>query len=351
MSKFLKFAAEYRRDFIVRSGGYDFPEIDYIGTWENTSHDLSPLITASMPICNQEGLIQDVLKSFFLYAQTPTQLVLCLDACRDGTEGQVKDFLDSVNPSETKVIQVVMFRTNVDIFESSSDNFILSLTETPYFLTIQADNFLNDPSFLPRAIQAMELFPDISGLSARGVVPFDHPRRRPHRESRLRQVINLPSRFFPKFFRIKYLGPFGSRYNFFGDISTPPHSKLAFSSKASRCAYLGEVVVRGPILWKSQDLKKCNGFNDIAYFLGWDDYDLCYRLFKDHKLRVGFLPSSSYSLVNTGTNSFPRSTETQLEYDRRERLASENIGAIDDFWNLRDDSEIEIECDWERRYF
>lgn len=351
MSEFSKFASDYRQEFGTRSGGYDFPEIEHFGVWENPFTRFFPLITASMPICNQEALIQDILKSFFLCSHVPTQLVLILDACRDSTEARVMDFLNSINPVTTQVTRVILFRTRVDIFESSCDNFARSLSKTPYFLSIQADNFLNDPTFLNRALQAIEKFPDLVGLSARGVVPFDHPRRSPHRESRIRQIINLPSKIFPGLFSYKFLGPFSSRYNFFGDVSTPPRTHMKYSSKAARCVYLGEAVVRGPILWKSEALELCNGFNDVAYFLGWDDYDLCYRLLKSHSLRVGYLPSESYSQINTGTNSFPRSTETQIEYNRRELLASKNPGSISDLWNSRDSTDFVSKFIWEKRYF
>jgi GT2 family glycosyltransferase len=210
---------------------------------------------------------------------------------------------------------------------------------------------LNDSTYLTRAIQALEHFPDLSGLSARGVVPFDHPRRIPHRNSRTRQLINLPSKFFPKVFSIRFLGPFGSKYSFFGDVSTPPYTRLWFSKKALRYVFVGESVVRGPILWRTSHLKLCNGFNDVGYFLGWDDYDLCYRLFNEYNLRTGYLASSAYSLINTGTNSFLRSSQTQIEYERREYLATLHQGSISEYWNLREFHHLELESNWERRKF
>jgi hypothetical protein len=257
----------YQANFISRSGGFPFPEIQYLGTWEYNSSGIEPTVTASMPICNQEKNIQSILYSLFSSVNIETILILVLDACTDKTENQVRNFLESEQSQNTKICEVVIYRTATDIFESSCDNFAFSLTKTPFFLTIQADNFLNDQTFLSRSIEAMKQFSDLSGVSARGVVPFDHPRKKPHKESRIRQALNMPSRIFPRVFKFSFLGPFNSKLGFFGDVSKPPQSHLIFSSKAARCVFLGESIVRGPILWRSQHLALCNGFDDVAYFL------------------------------------------------------------------------------------
>jgi GT2 family glycosyltransferase len=351
MKDLIKSAAEYQANFNRRSAGFPFPKIEYVGTWENKTKGLLPKVTASMPICNQEKNIQEILHSFFTNINIETNLIIVLDSCTDGTEEKVMEFLQSERCHEKKISNVVIYRTKNDIFESSCDNFVFSITETPFFLSIQADNFLNDSTFISRGIEAMLKYPDLSGVSARGVVPFDHPRRNPHQKSWVRQTLNLPSRIFPKIFTVNFLGPFSPKLSFFGDVSKPPQSYLWFSAKAARCVFLGESIVRGPILWRSDHLALCNGFNDIAYFLGWDDYDVCYRLLKNFGLRVGYLPSTSYSLINTGTNSFPRSAETQMEYERRKSLADRNPGSISKFWDLRALNNNDSICKWEKRPF
>jgi GT2 family glycosyltransferase len=195
----------------------------------------------------------------------------------------------------------------------------------------------------------MQKYSDLSAISTRGIVPFDHPRKIKLRNSRLRQVINFPSRKFPEIFAKTYLGPFKSGIGFFGDTSSPPFSRLKFSKRASRTIFIGEAVVRGPILWRSDHLKLVNGFNDVAYFLGWDDYDASFRLFTVFNFRVAYLPSKAHSRVNSGTNSFTRSEETKLEYKRREDLASKFPGSISKYWFSREDENSEIKIKWERR--
>ena len=351
MQDYAQKAEEYVRAFQIRSSGFNLPELEFVDKWTNLRATQKPVVTASMPVCNQAIRIINILTDFFENVTIPTKLIIIFDACNDSSESVVRNFLafnDELSPSVTEII---LFKTQTDFFESSCDNFALSLSDTSYFLTIQADNFLSDKTFLPRAVEAIETFSDLAAVSTRGVVPFDHPRRKQLKVSRIRQLMNLPSRKFPRIFHSTFLGAFSQGLSFFGDVSTPPMTKLKFSKRASRTVYVGEAVVRGPILWKTDYLKKVGGFNDVAYFLGWDDYDISYRLLHKNNSRVGYMPSSAYSLTSTGTNSFPRSAKTQAEYKRREELASRNPGEISRYWDQRDMGLINLSHRWERRTF
>lgn len=350
MEKYAQECLTYLRQFEIRSSGFQLPKLEFVDKWINSHSAEDPVITASMPICNQANLITSILLDFINNVTFPTKLILIFDACTDKSEPVVRNFLNNPEILSSDITEIILFRTEADFFEASCDNFALSLSDTPYFLTIQADNFLNDKTFLPRAIEAIETFSDLAALSTRGVVSFDHPRRKPHKNSRIRQIINVPSRVAPRFFNSCFLGPFFQGLSFYGDVSSPPLTRLKFSKRASRTAYMGGAVVRGPILFRTDHLKEVGGFNDVAYFLGWDDYDVSYRLFSKN-LRVGYLPSTAYSLTSTGTNSFPRSFATQAEYNRREGLASKHQGEISRYWDLRDVGVIDLKHRWHKRFF
>lgn len=346
---YAELAKKYMVEFESRSNGYSLPEIQFVSEWKNHNYGPLPQITISLPVCNQERLISHTLKSLVTNLEIPAQLILILDNCTDGTSASVDRAVKELQLDQSKVSNLLIFQTENDIFEASCDNFALSLSNTEYFLTIQADNFLNDRNFVSRAISCFENHCDLGGISARGVVPFDHPRLFPHRNSKFRQLINAPSKFMPRVFKNTFLGPFNSKLAFFGDVSTPPRSHMRFSVKEKRHLFIGEAVVRGPILWRTKPLKDIGGFNDVAYFLGWDDYDVAYRLLCNEGLRVAYLPSSCFSLINTGTNSYPRSSETQKEYKNREILASAFEGGISNYWSERTagrSSEVFI---WEKR--
>lgn len=351
MVNFQDSALDYAKNFTERSNGFPFPRIEFLDSWNFPIHEGEAVVTASLPVCNQEALIEGILVDFFKNVSVPAKLIIILDACVDKSEIRVREFLNSAHKLKSSVNQVVLFRTSTDIFESSCDNFSLKLAETPYFMTIQADNFLDDPTFLPRAINAISCIPELTAVSTRGVVPLDHPRRIPHRSSTIRKLLNLPARVNPKMFKSTFLGPFSSSLAFYGDVSTPPASKLRYSKRAAQCVFLGEAVVRGPIIWTTAHLKLINGFNDVSYFLGWDDYDASYRLYCEFKFRVGYLPSSCYSLVNTGTNSFPRSISTLEQYSLREDLATRSQGLISEYWKLRDAGRIDLGIKWKKRRF
>ncbi len=339
----------YQSDFFNRSGGFRLPDISFVCEWNNPTSLCTPVTTISLPVCNQQRLIGSILESIFSEIEIPSMIVIVLDNCRDDSFGEISEFLAALNPEKTNVSTVLIFETTQDIFESSCDNFALTLCKTDYFISCQADNFLNDSTFVSRAISAMEAYGDLAGISARGVVPFDHPRRKPHKNSVLRQVANLPSRLFPGVFRFTFLGPFRDKFRFFGDVSAPPSTWMRYSRTSKRHIFLGEAIVRGPIIWRTESLKGIGGFNDVGYFLGWDDYDVSLRLLDNLHQRVGFMPSGCFSLVNTGTNSFPRSPDTQIEYKKRELLASKFQGKITDYWNMRDSGARVRVVPWEKR--
>ena len=78
------------------------------------------------------------------------------------------------------------------------ENIALSLTETQYFKSIQADIYLNDISFQKRALSALEQNQDLAGVSAKAVLPFSDPRKKPLKHSTSRFIYNIKTKLFKK---------------------------------------------------------------------------------------------------------------------------------------------------------
>ena len=109
---------------------------------------------------------------------------------------------------------------------------------------------------------------------------------------------------------------------------------MKFTSTELNNVYLGEAIIRGPIVWRTSPLKTLGGINDVAFFLGWDDYDLSWRLWRQYRMRVAYLPAYSYSVPNTGTNSKVRKVATEEQYSIRKQIAALNPGELSTLWEL-----------------
>ncbi len=70
------------------------------------------------------------------------------------------------------------------------------------------------------------------------------------------------------------------------------------------------------------------GLDESRFFLGFDDHDLAYRAYRDHKLRCGFLPVKFDAPMSLGSTRRRRSMRTEVEIVhhllriRRERASS-----------------------------
>lgn len=293
--------------------------------------------TISMPICNQEKIIKDVLRSLFCNISEPSDLVFVIDACKDNSESVLIKFIRENFDYFSLIMSVTIVRSRVDLFEATCDKFALSITRTQYFMSIQSDIYLNDKSFQQRATRAFELFPEVSGISGKAVLPFRDPRIMPLKQSYSRFFLNIKTKLLGK--GSLRLGFFGSSDIYFGDVSVMPKMRMKFSKRELNRVYLGDAIIRGPAIWRTSSLIEIGGINDIAYFLGWDDYDLSWRLWHKLGLRVGYLPCASYSIPNSGTNSKLRLVEAEIQYKLRDKLSKMNHGELATLWeNLNNHS-------------
>jgi hypothetical protein len=119
---------------------------------------------------------------------------------------------------------------------------------------------------------------------------------------------------FPRLFKNAY----------FGDISSPPKNELRYSRLQSRRIYPGAYLIRGPILWRTIFLRELGGNNDVSFFMGGDERELCLRGAAERDLFVGYLPSRCFTNLGTGTSHKPhlRSQETVLAFQSRAQLCA-----------------------------
>jgi len=325
-----KVIAEFRDEFMINSEGYELPEICFDSKYESEKTNDSAVLTLAIPVCNQAEIIESILDTLFQSLILPSKIILVLDACFDDTEIKIKKFLLNRNKLSEQVLDVTILKSTEDLFEATCEAICLKFTSTDYFVSLQSDIYMKDPTFFDRAIAAMIKFPDIAGISGKAVVPIYPSFIFPFKKGLLRSILNFPTRLIGK--GPLFLGRFGSPHIYFGDVSRPQATVMRFSKRTRQTIFLGQSIIRGPILWRTSSLFEVGGINHKSYFLGWDDYDVSYRLWKVLNQRVGYLPSDCYSIPYSGTNSKPRTELADRIYSERNELAKRFPGELDAFW-------------------
>lgn len=347
--KISKVITEFRDEFLVTSEGYALPNINFDSKYESGQKNKNAVLTIAMPVCNQQEIIESILGTLFKSLRLQTRIILVLDACIDESELKIKNFLLNRHEESQQVLDVVILKSTGDLFEASCEALCLELTSTDYFVSLQSDIYMNDSTFFTRAIEALTKYSDIAGISGKAVVPLYPSSLVPLKKGLLRTMFNLPTRLFGK--GPLFLGRFGSPYIYFGDVSRPIATSMYFSKRARRTIFLGHSIIRGPILWRTSSLVEIGGINHKSYFLGWDDYDVSYRLWKVLKQRVGFLPSDCHSIPYTGTNSKPRTKLADHLYSERNELAKCFPGELDRLWKNFDKDSADLLPPYEKRGF
>lgn len=333
----------YRIDFIKRSAGMNLPNVRFVGEFrkfENAPAEELMQLFISIPIKNQEQIITDVIQTLLDNSGQPITIGLLFDNCTDQSFQKCKTFFETSFCFYSKLKSVYFLESDGELFESTCENILLLFCSDIYFVSLQADIYFNDKSFFSKSHLAFCKMPNLLGVSGRAVLPF--------------RKITKSQEFFTKLIRINYylkrmvlfssswrnLGPYIPGLGYFGDISNIPITKMKYSRKQINSLYLGSAIIRGPIIWKAELLKQLNGFDDISFFLGRDDCDLCFRGSLQGYI-VGYIPSSCYSYSAAGTTRKPRTKQVDDAIHRRILLAEANPGNLTKEWlRKRKSSEI-----------
>lgn len=306
----------YKSEFLVKYS-YELPKIDLFKIYKNSKfqEDVIPSVTVSLPVCNQDGIISNILNTLFDKIESPANLIIVLDACRDNSKIIVDKFIvNHLNPSN--ICEIIILESNGDLFESTCENLALWISDNAYFLSLQADIFFNDSTFITRALSAFDKYSDLLGISGRAVLPATNKTRYTYLQY-INKLFNLLNKLSSKFTKKVFLMPFFTDANYFGDISTPPQSRLSFTKKQSKSVYLGDTVIRGPIMWRGDYIRDLGGFQDFRYFLGGDERQICIDGRIRHNMRVGYMPTKCYTNVWSGTSHSPeKRNETTLHHIR-----------------------------------
>jgi GT2 family glycosyltransferase len=254
-----------------------------------------------------------------------------LDNCTDRTEEEVFNFISERARGHKKLQRFDLLSSNGELFEATCENLLFQFCQEKYFMSLQADIHMIDDSFIDRSIKAFDQNSQLLGISGRAIVGYGLNQKMAQNLV-TRVLINLPNLIAPKVWRKRRLGPASLREGYFGDSSCKPDSSMHFSAKQLQTIYPGQAIIRGPLIWRSDFFEQLGGFDDLAYFLGRDDCDLCLRGWLQFKYFVAYLPCRSYSNPLEGTMRKPRAPGAVEELQKRTDLANSVKGHLSSFW-------------------
>jgi glycosyltransferase involved in cell wall biosynthesis len=314
-------------------------------TWLFNPDDNDINLSIVVPVFNQEQIICDVLESLVSSISMCSELIIINDGSEDQTQIAITKFFDDFRSEEfPSLVKVRLYLLKFSRFETYCDDFGIKISHAKYCLEVQADMFISDPGFDKRMVALMQAYPDLALLSGRGVEPLEHI------IYSYQSSLGTEAAFFPSELQFLIRRSFLWARNVLKrimarslDSSTEVGGELDAEAKkfevqsneaflSSGCAgrlgklidlspnlsdvlpprvYLGETVMRGPLLIDRDKYSEIGGFNSDLFFLGFDDHDFCFRA-NSLKFRVGYSPVHFYSPLRLGANRKHRTALSEL---------------------------------------
>jgi glycosyltransferase involved in cell wall biosynthesis len=322
----------YRSTFNSKAFPYQLPNINYLGSFVADSEDSSKSeIYIGIPIKNQDEVIFKILNALFESVSCNFSVGVVLDNCTDNTEHEVRKFISERARGHKKLQRFDLLSSDGELFEATCENLLFQFCQEKYFMSLQADIYMIDDSFIDRSIKAFDQNSHLLGISGRAIVGYG-PEQKMAQNLATRALINLPNLIAPRIWRKRRLGQAPSREGYFGDTSRQPDSSMQFSAKQLKTIYPGRAIIRGPLIWRSEFFKQLGGFDEFAYFLGRDDCDLSLRGWLQFKYFVAYLPCRSFSNPLEGTTRKPRAPEAITELQKRADLTNSFKGRLGSLW-------------------
>lgn len=314
-----------------------------------------PIISFVVPVFNQESVIREHLVQIATNSSLTHEIIIINDSSSDESRDKVLDFISDIkNGADTncvKTIAVSFFETRIPWYETKCDDFGISVAKSNFIIEIQADMKIKERDFDQKLLNLLSADDDLFAISGRGVHKISELSSRSERRwQSLEKVyflfrrkmsmkrflhklvlVNPPATatkksteissnqdFTPEIFPSPQAFENNGRAGFLGTlIEKVPYDGENLYTRQTKSnsgkIWIGETVMRGPLILRKDYYKKIGGFNTKAFFLGNDDHDLFIRA-KDFGLKVGYSPVVFASPLNLGSTRKRKKTISEIFY-------------------------------------
>jgi glycosyltransferase involved in cell wall biosynthesis len=303
-------------------------------SWNFNSSTREAQISIIIPVFNQAENISVVLDSVLKNILIASELIVINDGSEDETQYMIVNYLNRLEQKDSpNLIKVRLFTLRYSKFETFCDDFGIKNSSANYCLEIQADMVIQDLGFDQRMLKLMLSFPDIALLSGRGVEQLEpivlsyqeslgaeaafFLRKRDFLEQRSSLLLKNSLRRIIKYFTVSDVGSITDNTSQVKEFEIQSDNDFLRLGQAGRLGdlidlqshidttqppkvYLGETVMRGPLLIDKEKYLELGGFSTEAFFLGFDDHDFCLRAnLKNY--RVGYTPVNFSAPLKAGS--------------------------------------------------
>ena len=294
-----------------------------------------PKISIVIPVFNQERTILSNISSVLSSSSEYVEFIVIDDASYDNTLNVLIQGLPSLIKGCNTLTRLRLFSCKTSMFETWCDCFGLAVSEANYVIEIQADMTITEPGFDSKMYRAISAYPDLVMLSGRGThkikdVALSYAKglgcERAWDDSLQKYLLRVTCEQLRagagkimRFCRLKRVSKQNIVKNeslvFNPDQITPNIVQFKSSGEAGRLGvmietniffhenmmWLGETVMRGPLIIDKMKYFEVGGFDSENFFLGYDDHDFCVRAWILKNYRVGYVPVGFLSPLDAGT--------------------------------------------------
>lgn len=311
---------------------------------KKTYNPQTPMVSVVIPFFNRQGDLEKNLNQLVSMLTISCELILINDSSEDETLEKLLSWQQSQTFSREVLLEVSVYTSSKQRFETCCDAFGILQSRSNYVLEIQADMFIVDKGFDQRLIDAISSFNDLIAISGRGchtfeevynafqssmgAATFDEMNFLGFLLNRLQTLVRLirrgqksggdkfptvlpcqldltqlTSTIFPQLEVFQLSGKAGKLGQLIdSDLRTP--------QDFSRKIWVGETVMRGPLIIDKKKYLEIGGFDLNSFFLGYDEHDLFFRASLVN-YRCGYVPIDFLSPLKSGTSRARRSWKTE----------------------------------------
>lgn len=325
-------------DLLSETGEFNPEDILFVEEFSFGSEALKPEVSFVIPVYNQEELIATNLQSIFENSITTNEIIVIIDGCTDSTNHRVHNWVESISGDSLNTNRVVVVVSAESHFETISDMVGVGLSSGTYILEVQADMTIEHHGFDQKLIRTLKAFDDVVLVSGRGTHSLYevNPGRKTSKfkvffEAQLviwsykLHLEELYSRLLWR--RAGAAGRLGPAVDF--KVRKPNDNRV----------FLGQTVMRGPIIFEKNKFLELGGFDTSSFFLGNDDHDFSLRAWVRGKYRTAYTAVAFTSPLEAGST---RAEKSELEKNKFKALNNAYVqrqasSALSQHWNSRDD--------------
>lgn len=252
--------------------------------FQRIDETIIPEFSIVIPVHNQERVIIKNLQAVLDHTEGLFEIIVIIDSCTDDTEKLIMEWV------ETNNVQIIVMKSCIPLFETSSDNIGFRMSRGKFCLEIQADMEMTEKGYnniLKRGFQ----YANVIGISGRCC--------------HMLTGHNLIGRG--------------------GEFITRPYDRKL----QQNLLYVNETVNRGPLLLDREKLIELNYLDEDNFYLDNSDHDLFARAWAKKGWICGYIPIDFNAPLQDGTTRKPR--DAINTYYLQERKKKSNGGFLSTF--------------------